>query len=159
MLRRRLIILALSLLLTIVSYHIPFLINQKIGVEVGLNSELPDRYQELLEKDELNEKEWSYLQEQSTIFEGNLDKKIKIFDIDKGRMYKRMRVGSIYYVVLLWGAFCVLVLRYISEVFISLVFPVIYWLLGFILGLELLMMASIGLLCSFWFYFHKRPVV
>lgn len=140
-----------SLLLTIVTYHLPFMSNQKIDLGSTVSvMEQPKWMGELLKKKELSEDEFQRLTEYSEESLNRLIESRRNFDIHdeaiitaikEGR--KSAKEGAIYWVVIIWALFFVFLPKSIFEFVLSIIFPSLYFVVGLLLGIEFL--AIVGL--------------
>lgn len=139
-----------SLLLTIVTYHLPFMSNQKIDLGPITMPSPPDEIVELQKKKELSEDEFQRLIEYS---EESLNRRIESrrnFDIHDEAIITAIRENrksakedAIYWVVIIWVLFFVFLPKSIFEFVLSIIFPSLYFVVGLLLGIEFL--AIVGL--------------
>ncbi len=149
MLKRWILILLGTLILTMVSSSLPFITKQKTPVQTGIILDTPERKKELLKKEELNEEESAYLEEREKELDRILEEDQKNWTIDQ-ETHKKSRRSTLWYLAILWLAYFLIVPKNLKEVLGSLIFPSLYWAGGAIIGIELVVIICVGLLGSLW---------
>ncbi len=138
-------VLLVSLIITMVMYNIPFLLKQSVNIHSN-KQETPSHINELLQKKELNEKEFSELKKYS-------DSLVRGPSIESQQLskqtYRQIRLKTIYLVLFIWIAYFFFAPNSWKFYMLSIFSPIAFYLYGSIINLELLMIFVVGLVVFF----------
>lgn len=152
MLKRQIFVVSITLLMTLLTYQLPYMTGQEIVVNVTespsaditqSNNEEIDR---LLAKKSLTEEEFQLLKKYTS---ENTQKIVESFeakevDIYSHSNYSKIRKSSLLWLFLIWAVFFALVPIRLLEFFEAIILPVLFGVIGLIVAIELVVIIALA---------------